>query len=59
MATSKKTFAVVLHVRNARTFMQLYGHRIGQDKEFENPSEALNDLLDRVFLFIDIMGVKT
>jgi hypothetical protein len=49
MPTSKKAIQVAISVRNTRRFMQLYGNRIGPGKEFETKSEALNDMLEKLF----------
>jgi hypothetical protein len=56
MASSKRTFTIPLRVETAEKFTHLYGHRIGPDKEFENRTQALHDMVEGVF--IEYYGVK-
>jgi hypothetical protein len=53
MPTSDKTPIIKLNVKNSKRFMNSFRDRIGEGKEFENPSQAFNDMLDHIFIFLD------
>jgi hypothetical protein len=44
---------ITLNVKNSKRFMDSYRDKIGEGKEYENPSQAFNDMLDQMFIFID------
>jgi hypothetical protein len=46
MGTSKNTFAIVLHVEVANKIKTLLN---GKSKKYENPSQAVNDILTKCF----------